>query len=99
MSRLNQSEVVKQPLSPQQFGTIGEGALVPGLSDTFDPSEDARDEAALTMVILGRHRASNVGSAESSAVFRRTVELYPETYWAEIARSELANLQKRKDSL
>jgi hypothetical protein len=65
----------------------------------IDPVADLRDDAALTMVVIARRRARTLGPEDAATVYQRTIDLYPDTRWAAIARTELANLPHRKDPL
>jgi hypothetical protein len=51
-----------------------------------------RDDAACTMVVIARRRARILGTAEAAEVYQRTIDLFPDTHWAIIARNELENL-------
>jgi hypothetical protein len=59
---------------------------------TFDPIADVRNDAALTMVVIARRRARMFDAQFAADTYQRTIDLYPETPWAAVARAELANL-------
>ena len=80
------------PAPPPPPGPSTQVAPVPEASLAIDPVADARDDAALTMVVIARRRARTLGPDDAAAAYRRTIELFPETHWAAIARTELAGL-------
>jgi hypothetical protein len=54
--------------------------------------EDAREQAAGTMVMLAPRRGELAGVQEAAAVYRRTIAIFPETPSAQAARLALAQL-------
>ena len=69
------------------------GAVAAAISLEVDPVADARNEAADTMVIMARHRATTAGPRKAIDLYQRVIALFPESRGAVIARAELAKLQ------
>jgi hypothetical protein len=61
-------------------------------SYAMDPVADARNDTACTMVMIARRRVRNLGPEDAVGAYQRIIELFPDTYWATVARAELAEL-------
>jgi len=52
-----------------------------------------RDRAALILVYDADRSFRENRPADAIAAYRRTIELFPQTHWAEIARQRLREMQ------
>ena len=52
-----------------------------------------RDRAALMLVYDADQHAKDNHPAEAIAAYRRAVELFPNTHWADVARQRLKDMQ------
>ena len=64
-----------------------------GAATTTSDIQLQRDRAALIMVYDADRSVRENHPADAIAVYRRAIELFPQTHWAEIARQRLREMQ------
>lgn len=83
-------EVLERQEVEQRLAALREQAE----ADPFKAVNDQLDRAALTMVYQADRMYHELNLRESAvASYQRTIELFPQTHWAQVAKDRLAELK------
>lgn len=64
----------------------------------LSPNWQSRDDTAGALVLLAERRQGRVGRDQTIRQLETVVELYPDTYWAEVARTKTHDLKKQAEN-